>query len=208
MYSTAHEDIDENGVTSTESDDERSTGCSVIPTKLNDSVSTTQTVDATNVTTPLIDVSQALINLDETQTNIPCEKVSEELPTTSNEILVKNEEEMDENLMNFDVPSEKPTECNASAITVKSQPSNCSVITLSSDGSQETITQEINNQNVDLDNEEMFERSISCPPSELPDDLFETSSNEDTENLAASSNSEGNLKSLQLNCFRDLIGFF
>lgn len=187
---------------STESDDKRSTGCSVIPTELNDSVFTTQTVDATNVTAPLIDVSQELINLDETQINIPCEKVSEELPTTANKTLVKNEVKMDDDLMNFDVPSEQPTECNASA--VKSQPSNCSVITLSSDGSQETITQEINDQNVDLDDEEMFERSISCPPTELPDDLFETSSNEDTENLAPTNNTEGKLKSLQLNCFREI----
>ncbi|XP_055323513.1 mucin-2-like [Sitodiplosis mosellana] len=181
LYSSAHEDVDDKDVPSAESDDERSTGCSVIPTQLNDSVFIEQ---GPNVTAPLIDVSQALINLDETQM-----AATEQITSTANATLVKNEMESDGDLMNFDVPSEQSTECNA--VAIKSQPSNCSVITLSSDGSQGTGTQETNDKNVDFDDEEMFERSISCPPIELPDDLFETSANEDTENLASANSTEG-----------------
>lgn len=175
LYSSAVEDVGEKDVPSTDSNDERSTGCSVIPTELNDSVFTTQPTDAANV--PLVDVSQPLIEFDETQID---DKLSDE--PSANATFVKNEEQTDKDLMNFDVPSEQPTECDASA--VKSQPSNCSIITLSSEGSQETATQQNDNQNADFDEEDMFDKSISCPPSQLPDDLFENSDQEDAENLA------------------------
>lgn len=146
-------------------------------------------MDAPNITSPLIDVSQALINFDETQINVPCDEVAE-VPTVKDK-LVETEVETDEDLMNFNGPSEQSTECGSSV--VKSQPSNCSVITLSSDGSQENTTQENKNKNVDFDDEEMFERSISCPPTELPDDLFENCDDENTENLTPTSNAKGNL---------------
>lgn len=182
MYASAYDDVNDKDVPSTQSDDERSTGCSV----LDDSVFTQ---DA-NVAAPLADVSGELINLDETQTPVSSGNASEQ--RTSSVTLVKGELATDVDLMNFDTPTEQPTECNA--VSVTSQPSNCSVITVSSDGSKEAGTQEINEKNAD--DEEMFERSISCPPSELPDDLFETSDNENdhNENVPSACNTEGNFE--------------
>lgn len=66
-------------------------------------------------------------------------------------------------------------ECN-----VKVQPSDCSVVTLSSEESDVAVKHDtsnpINHENKD---DELFERSISCPPSELQDELFENSSSND-----------------------------
>lgn len=63
---------------------------------------------------------------------------------------------------------------------VKAQPSDCSVITLSSDEPEMVFVHDISNhKNHESKDDELFERSISCPPSELQDDLFENSSSND-----------------------------
>lgn len=170
LYSTAIEDVNEK-VQSTDRHNE-SAGCSVIATELNDSVFTSKTIDAT-ATTKLVDVTQELINFDETQHNIKSE-ASNVSTLVANTTMTKNDTKLVDDLMDFDTPSKKSS-AEYSIITVKSQPSNCSVITLSSDGSQEVAQQEIHNKSVGFDDEDMFERSISCPPSELPDDLFDSS---------------------------------
>lgn len=186
MYASAYDDVNDKDVPSTQSDDERSTGCSVLPEELNDSVFKQDL----NVTAPLVDVSRELINLDETQTHVPSGNASEQ--HTSSVTLAENELATDADLMNFETTTEQSTECKS--VSIMSQPSNCSVITVSSDGSKEAVTQETDEKNVD--DEEMFERSISCPPSELPDDLFETNDNDDEhdENMATACNTEGNFE--------------
>lgn len=82
-------------------------------------------------------------------------------------------------LMNFTMTIDQ-TDSNVA--TLKSQPSDCSVITLSSEESQSQLnpTQETLNKSIghDDDDEDLFEKSIRSPPSQLPDDLFETSCTE------------------------------
>lgn len=169
MYSTALEDVGEIDVPPTDVQNE-STGCSVLQTDLNNSVFTTQPTDALTSTTQFVDASQAMINLDETQIDIPNQTTKH--PATAI-IMNRNEPELATDLMHFDAPSNISNECNSNI--VRAQPSNSSVITLSSDGSQEPDAQDDHNQNNECDDEDMFEKSISCPPLELPDDLFDNS---------------------------------
>lgn len=67
---------------------------------------------------------------------------------------------------------DKPNECSSKPdIIVKAQPSDCSVITVSSEESEVMAVHDIsNNKTHELKDDERF---IACPPSELPDDLFE-----------------------------------
>lgn len=134
--------------------DEQDTGCSGLP-------------DSAIESNDSADESHALINfsVSEPHTETPC-KSSKNPAIVTDALLVVSRPELDET-------TQQPIECTLS--NVKAHPSDCSVITLSSDGSQEVGAQEIPNKDVDLDDEEMFERSISCPPSELQDELFDNS---------------------------------
>lgn len=144
-------------------DDEVNDECSAIHTNLNDSVFAVTPNDVPNVTAQLVDVSQALINLDETQSVASCE-LTEETVLMSNEIVAAN-------LLEFDVPSEEPAEDSVNIVKV--QPSDCSVITVSSDESQ-AASQEIHNKS--MEDKDMFARSIACPPSQPPEDLLDNCS--------------------------------
>lgn len=128
-------------------DDEPNTGCSTFPI---DTV--TQSNDLPNE----IDKSAALIDfsMTETQGDIETPQI-------------------------VDDTNEKPIECSSSApdSNVKAQPSDCSVITLSSEEPEMVNVHDISNHKNDEFKED--ERSISCPPSELPDELFENSSSND-----------------------------
>lgn len=167
---------------------DENTGCSTIQTTLNDSVFAATPNDVSNNTAQLVDVSQALINLEETQTVASCEQ-TEEAVSNSNETVP-------DNLMEFDVPSPELAE---DVSIVKVQPSDCSVITVSSEGSQATTTtQEIHNKSM----ENMFERSISCPPLEPPEDLFENCSPENDEQLEQQMDTTYNLNDENRKCIR------
>lgn len=95
---------------------------------------------------------------------------------TTHSMNVSNASELSDDLMKFDEQSDNFDESNT--IAVKAQPSNGSVITVSSDGSQETAVQETPDKCNEIRDEEIFERSISCPPTQLQDELFDDSSND------------------------------
>lgn len=68
---------------------------------------------------------------------------------------------------------DEPIECSTKQGSIlTAQPSDCSVITLSSEDSEMVTVHDISNpKNHEINDDERF---ISCPPSELPDDLFES----------------------------------
>lgn len=135
-YSTAFEDVNE-------IDNDDSAGASVVISRLNDSVFTTQN-DMKNDATPLIDVSQALINFDET-------KIAD-ATDEKNSVLNKS---VSDNLIQLDVPS---TSVKDEESSLNAQSIDCSVISLSSVASQET---------------NLMEKSITSIPSKPPDNLFD-----------------------------------
>lgn len=126
------------------SDDEPDTGCSVFAIETVTQPNHLPNVSECNETAALIDFSMA-----DTQ----CE--NEASPVVSD---IKDE----------------PIECSTKQDgIVKAQPSDCSVITLSSEESEAVTVHDISNPKNHETNDD--ERFISCPPSELPDDLFESS---------------------------------
>lgn len=86
-----------------------------------------------------------------------------------------NASQISEDLLKFD---EVEIKDESNSVTVTAQPSNSSVITVSSDGSQETTAHNNPDNSIEIKDEEMFERSISQPPMQLPDELFEDSTND------------------------------
>lgn len=94
-------------------------------------------------------------------------------------------------LINLDESSvENEIKPNTVPIPVKSQKSDCSIITLSSEASEE-VALETYNKNAESDDENMsFERSISCPPMQLPDCLFESNSTDGIENVQTDNQNE------------------
>lgn len=75
----------------------------------------------------------------------------------------------------IDDTKDEPIESNSKLDNiVKAQPSDCSVITLSSEESEMVVEHNISNQkNHEFNDVELFD--ISHPPPELQDDLFEDS---------------------------------
>lgn len=149
LYSSVIDDIGEKRELSAISDDEPDTGCSAFP---NDTPTQSNNLQSVSE----IDESAALINFSMTEN---AQKEIEMQPTTID-----------------DTDNDEPIECSGVkqeySVTVKTQPSDCSVITLSSEESDVVVVHDISNQKDD-------ELSIACPPSELPDDLFENDSSND-----------------------------
>lgn len=115
--------------------------------------------------------SQALINfsVNESQLSITSDT---NVPTSSSEDV--------EDLLKFDENIDENSDCTVGV--VKTIPSDCSVITLSSDGSQEPPLNDLHNESVEYKNEDMFERTISCPPLQLPEVIFDDSADANMEN--------------------------
>lgn len=191
QYSTACEDIaeDERPL----SDGEQNSDPIEIPSTTSENVqSTTNETHQTEVSqdktehtptpndgVPATGASLALINFSIVESQIGSSDDANNVDVKPNVSLNKTAA-TSENLMNFTITEEQ----NVGA--VKSQPSNCSVITLSSEESQITSTQEDLNKSIGLDDDEdFFEKSIRSPPTELPDDLFDSSAAEKEENSTA-----------------------
>lgn len=126
------------------SDDEPDTGCSVFALETVTQPHHLPNVSEGNETTASIDFSMT-----ETQND-------NETPQIVNDI------------------KDEPIECSTKQGSIlTAQPSDCSVITLSSEDSEMVTVHDISNpKNHEINDDERF---ISCPPSELPDDLFESS---------------------------------
>lgn len=140
-YSSAIEDVAEKRELAAISDDEPDTGCSEFPVETKPQASNLH-VSETNESAALIDFSIA-----ETQSD------DEVVSPITNDVKVE------------------PIESSSNAVNVvKAQPSDCSVITLSSEESEMANVHDISSSKNHESNDD--ERIISCPPTELPDDLF------------------------------------
>lgn len=126
------------------------------------------------------DESLALISFSASETQIgSSDEVKVDNLASANISLNTITSEQCDDLMNFTACGEQ-TEHIVGAI--KSQPSDGSVITISSEESQITSTQETLNNSVGVDVEEdLFEKSIRSPPPELQDELFDTDAVDDEE---------------------------
>lgn len=193
LYSIASEDITENESPLIEQSEEQSSDCDGTETESKESTDTTQSAtintakqsDVLNDNTFEIhvpddktkpaDTSIAFINFSIVESQIDSVDVEGDKNTKLN----KTTSGHSGDLINFTMTIDQ-TDSNVAAL--KSQPSDCSVITLSSEESQSQLnpTQETLNKSIghDDDDEDLFEKSIRSPPSQLPDDLFETSCTE------------------------------
>lgn len=181
-YTTAIEDIAGSQENPRDSNEKQDTGCTVIPTDANDPILTIQSMEMPNDPN---EVSQALINFSANETQIASDLNASKPP---------------DDLMKFDQPFENQAEHSTA---VKTQSSDCSVITLSTDGSGMDLALEISNKSIENEDEEMFERSISCPPKELQDDLFEDSSNDEQDQMNCPTiEADNECKTQQMNMMR------
>lgn len=153
LYSSVIDNNAEKRELSAISDDEPDTGCSAIPATTTTQSDNLPNVSETDKSTESIDFSMSEAQNDtETQPNIN------------------------------DIDDKQSIECGSKQeCNVKVQPSDCSVITLSSEESDGVVAMHDNSnqKNHEFNDDELFERSISCPPSELQDDLFEHNSGND-----------------------------
>lgn len=157
------EDIANSQETPAETSEEQDTGCTVISTNEDEQTS----LQSTNIT----DESPALINFsaNESRLRVP------------NESTDTNSPDPVEDFMKFDEQLDSKEANGGNTAVVKTMPSDCSVITLSSEESQEVPVHDVHNDGVEFKNEDIF-RGISSPPSELQDELFDDSGDDDTEN--------------------------
>lgn len=155
------EDIANSQETPATSNDEQDTGCTVIPTDEDEPIAVPpqSTIE-----------SQALINFSANESQL----------CVSNEPTDTNSPNPADDLMKFDEQFDSKATTSNTAV-VKTMPSDCSVITLSSEESQEAPLHGVQNESVEFKNEDIF-RAISRPPSELQDDLFDDSADDETEN--------------------------
>lgn len=195
LYSIASEDIKEREPSMSELKEEQSTDCDDIQT---DSQQTSEATQSTanqsealdeNTNMPKdkaqsADASVAFINFSIDESS---QMSSSDANADQNIVDGKKDESISLNkttsaqcddLMNFTMSGE------STVGAIKSQPSDCSVITLSSEESQLPSTQEAPNKSIGhVDDEDLFEKSIRSPPMELQDDLFENDSVDNDENV-------------------------